>query len=200
MKCVSCGSPIPEGGQFCPKCGSRQSPTGIPLPPPPAATEPETNVWSGRYSPFADGLSWLLWAIFAAVAVYASLNWLPLTERWQKYVYWGAVLLPAVLIGFTSLVRRISVRYRLTTHRLFKEVGIISRKISEIELMRVDDLTVTQNIVQRIFDVGVVTLLTSDATDPRLEIAGIRHPVDVKEQIRTQVQKRRARTVNLESL
>jgi uncharacterized membrane protein YdbT with pleckstrin-like domain len=199
MKCVSCGSPIPEGGQFCPKCGGRQSPTGIPAPPP-SAPEPEAAVWAGRYSPFADGLSWLLWGIYAAVAVYAALNWLPLTERWQKYVYWGAVLLPAVLIGFASLVRRISVRYRLTTHRLFKEVGIVSRKISEIELMRVDDLTVTQNIIQRMFDVGVVTLVTSDASDPRLEIAGIRHPVEVKEHIRTQVQKRRGRTLNVESL
>lgn len=199
MKCVSCGSPIPEGGQFCPKCGGRQGPTGIPAPPP-SAPEPETAVWAGRYSPFADGLSWLLWAIYAAVAVYAALNWLPLTERWQKYVYWGAVLLPAVLIGFTSLVRRISVRYRLTTHRLFKEVGIVSRKISEIELMRVDDLSVSQNIIQRMFDVGVVTLSTSDASDPHLEISGIRHPVEVKEHLRAQVQKRRGRTLNVESL
>ncbi|HKS17203.1 MAG TPA: PH domain-containing protein [Planctomycetota bacterium] len=145
-------------------------------------------------------MSWILWSIFAAAAVVVAFKWLTLGQPWMKWVYWGAVLLPAAGIALTSLFRRISVRYRLTTHRLFKEVGIISRRISEIELLRVDDLSVSQNIVQRIFDVGVVTLVTSDASDPTLTIAGIRNPIQVKEHIRTQVQKRRARTINLETL
>lgn len=198
MKCFSCGTAVPEGGQFCPKCGTRQGLTGPPAPPP--GQEPEVPVWEGRYSPRADALSWLLWALFAAVMGYVALRWLKFSEPWMPWVYGGAVALPAVGLLLTLIVRRISLRYRLTSHRLFKEEGIISRRISEIELMRIDDLSVSQNIVQRIFDVGVITLLTSDASDPRLVIAGIRGPVQVKEQIRTHVQKRRARTVNLETL
>jgi len=193
MKCFSCGAAVPEGSAFCPKCGTRQGLPGTPAPA--AAQEPETPIWHGRYSPFADALSWLLWALFAGAMAFVAFKYLALSERWMKWVYWGAVFLPAAAIGLTSLLRRISASYRL-----FKEVGIISRKISEIELMRVDDLSVSQNILQRIFDVGVVTLLTSDASDPRLVIAGIRNPVAVKEQIRAQVQKRRARTINMESL
>lgn len=198
MKCFSCGTEVPEKGQFCPKCGTRQGLPGTPAPNP--AQEPETPVWEGRYSPLADALSWFLWAPFAGAMAFIALKYLTLGQPWMKWVYWGLVFLPAVGVVLTSFYRRLSVRYRLTTHRLFKEVGIISRKISEIELMRVDDLSVSQNIVQRIFDVGVVTLLTSDATDPRLDISGIRNPVQVKEHIRTQVQKRRARTINLETL
>jgi uncharacterized membrane protein YdbT with pleckstrin-like domain len=116
------------------------------------------------------------------------------------WIFAGVVLFPAVVIGTRTFIRRISVSYRLTTHRIFKEIGIVSRKITEIELLRIDDLSVTQNIIQRIFDIGVVTLLTSDSSDPKLEISGISHPVEVKEMIRTYVQKRRGRTVNLESL
>jgi uncharacterized membrane protein YdbT with pleckstrin-like domain len=197
MKCMSCGAAVPQGGQFCPKCGASQSFQGAPAS---AAQEPEAPVWSGRYSPLAEGGAWLVWVLYAAAAGFAAFQWLTFPEPWTKWVYGGAIFLPAVIIGFRSLIRRISVSYRLTSHRLFKEVGIISRRISEIELLRVDDLSVTQNIIQRIFDVGVVTLLTSDSSDPKLEIAGIRHPVAVKEHIRTHVQKRRARTVNLESL
>lgn len=198
MKCFSCAADVPEGGQFCPKCGTRQGLPGTPAPAP--GQEPESPVWSGRYSPLADAFSWILWGLFAAAAIVFRLYWGPFSESWMPWVYGGAVALPAIVLGFRSLFRRISVRYRLTTHRLFKEVGIISRRISEIELMRVDDLSVSQNIIQRVLDVGVVTLLTSDATDPKLEISGIRSPIQVKEHIRTQVQKRRARTLNLETL
>ncbi len=198
MKCFSCAADVPEGGQFCPKCGTRQGLPGTPAPA--SGQEPENPVWTGRYSPLADALSWILWSLFAAFAIFVAFKWLTLAEPWMRWVYWGAVALPAFILLLMALFRRLSVRYRLTTHRLFKEVGIISRRISEIELMRVDDLSVSQNIVQRIFDVGVVTLLTSDATDPKLEISGIRSPIQVKEHIRTQVQKRRARTLNLETL
>jgi len=198
MKCFSCATEVPDKALFCPKCGTRQGLPGTPAPPP--GQEPEVPVWEGRYSPLADGLSWILWGLYAGAAIFVALKWLTLADAWMRWVYWGAVLLPAIILLLTALFRRLSLRYRLTSHRLFKEVGIISRHISEIELMRVDDLSVSQNIVQRIFDVGVVTLLTTDATDPTLEIAGIRHPIEVKEQVRAQVQKRRARTLNLETL
>lgn len=198
MKCFSCAADVPEGGAFCPKCGTRQGLPGTPAPP--AGQEPEAPIWEGRYSPFADALSWILWGFFAGAAVVVALKWLTLAEPWMRWVYWGAVALPATGLLLAAFFRRISVRYRLTSHRLFKEVGILSRRISEIELIRVDDLSVSQNIIQRIFDVGVVTLLTSDATDPRLDISGIRAPIHVKEQIRAQVQKRRGRTLNVESL
>ena len=198
MKCIACGAAVPEGGQFCPACGARQglvAPAAVP-----AVQEPEAPVWEGRYSLWNDGTSWFLWGLFAAAAIFAYAKWLMLEEAWQRWAYVGVVLLPALLILVPSWWRRWSIRYRLTSHRFFKEVGIFSRKISELELLRVDDLTVTQSLFQRIFDVGVVTLMTSDSSDPALVITGIRNPVQVKEQIRAHVQKRRGRTLNLESL
>jgi uncharacterized membrane protein YdbT with pleckstrin-like domain len=197
MKCISCAAEVPEGGHFCPACGARQG-----LAPPAAAPpqEPETPVWEGRYSFRNDGLAWLLWGIFAAFAIFAAVKWLTLSESWQRWTYAGVIVLPAVALLVVSWYRQLSIKYRLTSHRLFKEVGIFSRTISEIELLRVDDLTVTQNLLQRIFDVGVITLTTTDSSDPALAIAGIRSPVQVKEQIRAHVQKRRGRTLNREAL
>ena len=197
MKCVSCGVDAPEGAHFCPSCGAKQV---FASPSAPPSLEPEAPVWSGRYSSRSDALSWLLWAIFAGVATFAAIRWLTLSQAWMHWVYWSAVFLPAVLIGIGTLYRQIAIRYRLTSHRLFREKGILRRTISEIELMRVDDLSVTQNLLQRIFDVGVITLVTTDANEPRIDLAGILHPVHVKEQIRAHVQKRRSRSVNLESL
>ena len=197
MKCISCGAALPEGANFCPGCGARQ---GFPTSPPPPPLEPEAPVWKGGYSMRNDGFAWLLWILYAAAAVVIAFKWLSLNEAWLRWVYAGAVLLPAVILFAGSVIRRFSIRYRLTTHRLFKEVGIVSRRTTEIELLRVDDLSVSQNVVQRIFNVGLITLSTTDTSDPKLEMKGIQDPVEVKEAIRTHVQKRRGRTVNLESL
>ncbi|HTF56703.1 MAG TPA: PH domain-containing protein [Planctomycetota bacterium] len=197
MKCVPCAADLPAGSLFCPKCGAKQGAGAAAANP---GTEPEQPIWEDRYSFLADAHLWILWSLFAGAALFAALKWLHLDKPWMRWVYAGAVLLPALWLLLSDFISRISVRYRLTTHRLFKEEGILSRRISEIELMRIDDLSVSQNLVQRIFDIGVVTLMTTDTSDPRLEIRGIRHPVQVKEHIRAQVQRRRARTLNVESL
>jgi len=194
MKCTSCPADLAPGSLFCPKCGAKQGAAPSP------GLEPEQPVWAGRFSPLAYGNWILLWILFAAAAGFAAFKWLPISEAWMRWVYTGAVLLPAVGIVVSAMWKRLSVRYRLTSHRIFLEEGILSRRISEIELLRVDDLSVTQNLIERLFDVGEVILITSDATHPRLELAGIRSPVEVKEQIRTHVQKRRSRTLNVESL
>jgi hypothetical protein len=107
MKCTSCAADVPEGGQFCPACGARQGFPGTPDPPLPA--EPEVPVWSGRYSSLSDAFSWILWAIFAVLMAFVAFKWLSLSESWMKWTYWGAVLLPAVGIGLTSLFRHFSV-------------------------------------------------------------------------------------------
>jgi uncharacterized membrane protein YdbT with pleckstrin-like domain len=86
------------------------------------------------------------------------------------------------------MVQKLSTRYRLTTHRLFKETASSRANLNEIELVRVDDVAVRQNIIQRIFNVGVVTVIAPhDQTEPRLELVGIENPIEVKEMIRTHV-------------
>jgi len=96
---------------------------------------------------------------------------------------------------------KVATRYRLTTHRLFKESGILSRAMNEIELVRVDDVAVRQNIIQRIFNVGVVTVIAPhDQTEPRLELVGIENPIEVKEMIRTHVRLRRKGSLNVENI
>ena len=106
-------------------------------------------------------------------------------------------LAPFAYVGLLYVYNKLSIRYRLTTHRFFRTHGLLARTINEIELMRVDDVSVHQNLIQRIFNVGTVTIIATDATDPRLEIEGIDDPIAVKEQIRTHVQKRGRRSINM---
>ncbi len=201
--CPRCQAPLPAGSAFCNRCGAPTMP-GAPPPASPSPTEPEEELWKGRYSGKTLGHWWFLWVVELAALAWIWFGILSPELRAgpvAKWVVLAAAALPAVSLLWNLLVEKISTRYRLTTHRLFKETGILSRHLNELELLRVDDVAVRQNLIQRIFNVGVITVIApTDQTEPRLEIVGIENPIEVKEMIRTQVRKRRDRSLHVESL
>jgi uncharacterized membrane protein YdbT with pleckstrin-like domain len=141
--------------------------------------------------------------IWIGVLVFVFLKYPPQGEYapWLRYAFLGAAFLPLLAILWATMVLKLSVRYRLTNYRLFTETGIISRTLNETELVRVDDVSVHQNILQRIFNVGTITVIAPhDQTDPRLEMVGIENPIEVKEQIRNNVRRRRQGSLNVENL
>jgi membrane protein YdbS with pleckstrin-like domain len=71
------------------------------------------------------------------------------------------------------LYQRLSIHYRLTTHRLVIERGILSKTDDRILLVDVDDITVRQGLIDRMLNIGTVVLNTSDATSPVLTMRGI---------------------------
>ena len=111
----------------------------------------------------------------------------PAARAFLGQMFWGVVLLP-IAVGLLLLLgvwyKTASTRYRLTTQRLFMQTGLIAKKLEEVELFRVKDVTVSQGFIQRLLGVGSVVVLSTDDTTPRLELAGIPNPVEVKEQIR----------------
>ncbi len=112
----------------------------------------------------------------------------PAYRAYLGLMIWGVVLLPALGLGLILLLRAwylvASTRYRLTTQRLFVQTGLIAKHLEEVELFRVKDVTLSQGVLQRLLGVGNVVVLSTDDTAPRLELAGLRGPMDVKEQIR----------------
>ena len=103
-------------------------------------------------------------------------------------ILWGVALLPVFGLGLLFWLRvwyRVaSMRYRLTTQRLFAQTGLIAKDLEEVELFRVKDVTLNQGVLQRMLGVGNVVVLSTDDTAPRLELAGIRDPMEAKEKIR----------------
>jgi len=208
MSCTKCGAPVPSGSAYCNKCGAPisavQAPAAHPMEPPhPPAQEPEQELWKGRFSGKSQGHWWLLWFISMPALVYL---WFRIPPDVQKkpfalWIFVALAALPVLLLLWTFMVEKLSTRYRLTNYRLFKETGILSREINEIELFRVDDVSVRQNLLQRIFNVGVITVFAPhDQTDPRLELLGIENPIEVKEMIRANVRRRRQGSLNVENL
>jgi membrane protein YdbS with pleckstrin-like domain len=89
----------------------------------------------------------------------------------------------------TLAYRRVSVKYRLTNQRLFHEQGILRRVTDRIELIDIDDVTMEQGLLERLFGVGTIHVSSSDRTAPNLQMPGID---DVKAVADTIDQARRA--------
>lgn len=200
--CRQCGAELAAGSAFCNRCGAGQDgerPAKA-FSAAPGALPPEEEVWTGRYSLKAAMHLWLLWALWIALVLGLYLRFVEATTTTKNLLVLAFAAGPALWSLGQALIRKLTLRYRLTNHRLFTERGLLSRRHDELELIRVDDITVRQNLLQRLFDVGTVTVLSTDTTNPELCIEGILHPLELKERIRAQVRARRARTTFLETL
>ncbi|OHB71515.1 MAG: hypothetical protein A2W23_05150 [Planctomycetes bacterium RBG_16_43_13] len=204
MFCSKCGSQVADDSAFCSKCGVKLSTGGQPIQPSapisqlttPSPTSQEQELWRGGPSGWSLGTLWLLdigW-IIALTVIHFKLKEMSL---WLFVVLGGV---PLLFVFMKYAVLRLTIRYRLTTQRLFREEGFLSRRMSEIELFRVDDVAVEQGISQRLFGTGNVTVRSTDSAEPLLVIKDISNPFAVKEQVREAVRNCRSKAVFIEGL
>lgn len=85
---------------------------------------------------------------------------------------------------FTAPWKSISERYQATSERLKVEYGILSRHTEEIELFRVQDLSVERSMFDRMFGVGNIVIHSGDATGGKLVLYDVADAEAVKDLIR----------------
>ncbi|MDO8629502.1 MAG: PH domain-containing protein [Phycisphaerales bacterium] len=164
----------------------------------------ETDLWSGRthWRHYAGRIA--LWA-FGNLAAAILVGMLTSRVEWLTWV--GAtwtVLCLVIVSGIVNLgrvvLRVLGTYFRLTTQRLFIERGILSRTIDQTELIRVDDVRMQQSLLDRMFNVGNVMLLTTDATDRSVTIEGVKSPKEVAETVRNRRRALRGKSLFVENL
>lgn len=101
-----------------------------------------------------------------------------------KYLFDWIGFLGALAVIIFCVVKRFMLKYRLTTQRFFIHRGIISRNISELELFRVKDVEMIQNLFDRIFNIGKLIIFSTDETAPKVEMLGVDNPVKAKDTLR----------------
>jgi membrane protein YdbS with pleckstrin-like domain len=84
-----------------------------------------------------------------------------------------AAIIGWAIFGLVVLYRKMSVRYRLTTFRFFHETGLLSRTRNRIEVIDINDVTLQQGLLERMFNVGTIHMQSSDVTHPDLYLPGI---------------------------
>jgi len=108
----------------------------------------------------------------------------------------GVLVLIIVTLGLWLLPRwwrALGVHYRITTRRIVVETGVLSKRMEQIDLYRVNDYTVDRPFLQRLLGSGNLLLKTFDKTTPELRITEIKTDVvALYEQLRQATEKDRA--------
>lgn len=100
-------------------------------------------------------------------------------------LFW--LIVPLFIIVWKWLVTW-STRYELTTERLKTRVGVINKKMDELELYRVRDYKLEQPLMLRLFSLANIILQTSDRSNPVVVLRAVPDAEHLREQIRALVE------------
>ena len=105
-------------------------------------------------------------------------------------VRYGAVAL--VLVPLVMLISKIAavklLLYEITSERIKVTHGLFVRRTDELELYRVKDTSLIEPFFYRLFSAANIFVATNDASTPRLELRGIKHAKEIREELRNSVE------------
>ena len=184
-------NPDPFSAAASPETSDNQKPV-----PSESATQTEESLWVGRTSWKHFGGLIAAWSLGSLLLLVVTVGWL---GAWWKLTF-AAIFLAAVAVVARIAVTVFSTRYELTTERLFIERGLLSLTRDQTELIRVDDVRVRKRLMDRIFGLGSIDVLSTDVTDRSLVIEGVADADRVAELVRTYMRKARKKSLFIESL
>ncbi len=143
----------------------------------------ETSLWKGSPSQWLN-LGHVTFCILLTAGILFGGLFFPLLFL--------ALFLPILWAVWRYLVVRSQI-FELTSERLRVTTGIINQHIDEIELYRVKDSLMTRPWWMRLTGLASIELETSDRSMPRLVIPAIHGGVELRELLRTHVERQRDR-------
>ena len=119
----------------------------------------------------------------------------------------GALLLTIFTAGIALIFfwfKRGGTHYRITSQRIVIDRGILSKKMEQLDLYRIQDFTVDRPLGQRIMGTGNIKLSTFDKTTPVVELGALKTDVVMlyevlRKAVEANKTARNVRTVDYES-
>jgi len=176
MFCIKCGTNNSVEAIYCQKCGNLLE------------SEEETRVTRRENSPFSDDREQQIFsvsptllfvkigyalAILGAFLVVAFFSILFPAVAWWFSVPLGILLL---LIPAFYHFRQKLLRYTLTDTTIEIDKGIVSRTTQNVPLRRVQDVTVSSTIMQRMFNFGDVLIDNASEDGGKIVLKNIDSP------------------------
>jgi len=121
-------------------------------------------------------------------------------QSWREF-FWpmlaGVALLPFYGVGFIVLlyvfIERFKCLYIVTAYRAQCKTGILSRDVSEIDIIDTRDISMHQTLWQRVLRTGDVELSTAGRPGAEVVFKGVKYPQAIVDLVR-----RRKREIQLE--
>lgn len=121
--------------------------------------------------------------VFLALEIACLASWNAKAGAW-------IMLLPPLILVWPAMrtIRRRFTRAVITADRLRYEIGMAARSTRNIQLFKLQDVRVDQSFLQRLFDVGDLSIETAGETS-RLTIPNVDNPQGLADDIMTRAQK-----------
>ena len=151
----------------------------------------EEELWRGHPSQILNLQTYIMWTGVLLIALAFGL-YLDETQWWAIAIF-GAFVVLALFQCTWAFFRVEAIEYVVTTQRVRKIHGILSKDIQEIELFRVKDTMANQSLFLRLFGLGTITIISGDERHPQLVLSAIPNAIQLRERLRQEVMTLRQR-------
>lgn len=90
---------------------------------------------------------------------------------------WVVVVLTLGLAWFYFLARARGTRFKVTTQRVVVETGLLSKRMDQLDVYRINDFVVERPFGQRLAGTGNLVLTAMDRTTPEMRLEGLKTDV-----------------------
>jgi uncharacterized membrane protein YdbT with pleckstrin-like domain len=146
----------------------------------------ETVVWAGaprvrRVLPTAVAAACWIALLVAGAAVAVESMQFPLLVP-----VGAAVLLavPAVVAAVATYLRTVNVAYVLTDRNCYRKRGVLSTRVTRIDLGSVQRSALAKNVWGNLFDYGTISLSTAGSEGADLRLTDLDDPESVRDELR----------------
>jgi len=184
MFCIKCGSTMSEEAEFCAKCGFAAGDEEVTkvashyARPQFLQTEPadehleEVHIFSIRPTAMFINIGYVL-AILSGIVLVILLSLIPYAVPWWISVVVG--LAPLLIPAYHHLMRNM-ILYTLTDSKIEIDRGFISRTTRNIPLGKIQDVTVTASVMQRVLGFGNLVIENAGETTGSIILKNISSP------------------------
>ncbi|HMB96567.1 MAG TPA: PH domain-containing protein [Tepidisphaeraceae bacterium] len=132
------------------------------------------------------GKLFLYWVI--AIIFFASpIAWKYFRHEWPIWWLSLALLVLGIISILIPIIKTHTLTYRISNYRIDYERGLLSRNIDTLELWHVEDLAFHQSLLDRILNVGTITVISHDETMPKLVMRGLPNAKALFESVKQRV-------------
>jgi membrane protein YdbS with pleckstrin-like domain len=152
-----------------------------------AAPEHEIVYYEGRPLLRADQAKAAFW-VFVGVILIATpfVVQFALKKEFPGWAWAICIILGILAFVLPWMIMR-TTRYRITSYRIDFERGLFTKKIDTLELWHVEDIKFEQGLLDRMMNVGSITVMSNDRTNPKLELHGIPDPRKIFDALKERV-------------
>lgn len=130
-----------------------------------------------------------LFAFIGLILFALPIAWKVLNKEHTFPIWWFtlALFVIGLILMCVPWINARTVRYRISNYRVDYERGLLRKKIDTLELWHVEDIHFEQGIMDRILNVGDITVISNDKTTPKLELQGLPNPRAIFDSLKQRV-------------